>query len=102
MDVNLLSGVVRNRKVNARNLGLEPSMFEEHAIASQMAPRSIPQTIWDALCGKFFLRAHKFTFEWEFAVHVILCMVSLAPFVFSGDPRWAALPLSVWAFYNST
>lgn len=96
----LLSGVVRNRKVHAASIVQEPVASEDHAAGALLAPGTLRQTVWDAMCGKFFLRAHKFTFEWELAFHLIICMVSLAPFALSGDPRWMALPMSVWGFYN--
>jgi hypothetical protein len=96
----LLSGVVRNRKMHAASIVQEQAASEDYAAAALLAPGSLRQTVWDAMCGKFFLRAHKFTFEWELAFHLIICMVSLAPFALSGDPRWMALPVSVWGFYN--
>ena len=60
---------------------------------------------WDFLSGSallrnFNLRVHKFTFQWDLALHLAVCLASLTPFLFSGNRLYAILPISVWAFYN--
>ena len=38
--------------------------------------------------------------QWDLALHFSICIVSLAPFSFTGDRLYAIFPISVWAFYN--
>jgi hypothetical protein len=52
------------------------------------------------LFRKFNLRVHKFAFQWELAIHLFVCILSLSPFFFTGRRLFAILPISVWAFYN--
>ena len=41
-----------------------------------------------------------FFIQWDLALHFSICIVSLAPFSFSGNRLYAIFPISVWAFYN--
>ena len=99
MDVTLLSGVVRNRKVShvySRPLNEDTDGIDNPTRQS---------TLWDyfpgtALLRNFNLRVHKFTFQWDMAMHLSVCLASLTPFLFSGNRLYAILPISVWAFYN--
>lgn len=51
---------------------------------------------------RIFLRIHKFVFQKELAMHFSICILSIAiPFSLSGSPWLAAIPLSVWCFYNA-
>lgn len=51
---------------------------------------------------RFFLRIHKFVFQTELALHLSMCILSIAiPFSLSGSPWLAAIPVSVWCFYNA-
>lgn len=51
---------------------------------------------------RFFLRIHKFVFQTELAVHLSMCILSIAiPFSMSGSPWLATIPVSVWCFYNA-
>lgn len=51
---------------------------------------------------RIFLRIHKFVFQKELAMHFSMCILSIAiPFSLSGSPWLAAIPLSVWCFYNA-
>jgi hypothetical protein len=43
---------------------------------------------------------HKFTFQWELAAHLLVCILSLTPFFFTGRRLFSLIPISVWAFYN--
>jgi hypothetical protein len=43
---------------------------------------------------------HKFTFQWELAMHLLVCILSLSPFFFTGRRLFSLIPISVWAFYN--
>lgn len=52
------------------------------------------------MCRKFSLRVHKFSFQWDLALHLSVCIASLCPFFFTGDRLYSFLPLSVWAFYH--
>ena len=99
MDVTLLSGVVRNRKVS--HVYSRPLNEDTDGIDNPTRP----PTLWDyfpgtALLRNFNLRVHKFTFQWDLAMHLSVCLASLTPFLFSGNRLYAILPISVWAFYN--
>lgn len=51
---------------------------------------------------RIFLRIHKFVFQKELALHFSMCILSIAiPFSLSGSPWLAAIPVSVWCFYNA-
>jgi hypothetical protein len=43
---------------------------------------------------------HKFTFQWELAAHLLVCILSLTPFFFTGRRLFSLIPISVWGFYN--
>ena len=43
---------------------------------------------------------HKFAFQWELAIHFLVCILSLAPFFFTGRRLFSLIPISVWLFYN--
>lgn len=49
---------------------------------------------------KNFLRIHKFDFQWDLSMHLSLCIVSLLPFIFSGNMILSIAPLCIWVFYN--
>lgn len=46
------------------------------------------------------MRVHKFTFQWELAIHILVCILSLTPFFFTGRRLYSLIPISVWVFYN--
>ena len=54
----------------------------------------------NSIFKKFSLRVHKFAFQWELAIHLVVCIISLAPFFFTGRRVFSLLPISVWLFYN--
>ena len=49
---------------------------------------------------KVNMRVHKFQFQWDLVLHLLICLFSLTPFLFTGERMVAILPLSVWLFYN--
>jgi hypothetical protein len=105
MDVTLLSGVVRNRKVAHSQSTIHIDADDGGEGRSSITTIS---RFWDYLSGgagsgllrNFKLRVHKFTFQWDLALHFTICILSLAPFSFSGNRLYAILPIIVWAFYN--
>ena len=54
----------------------------------------------NSLFRKFNLRVHKFTFQWELAIHLLVCILSLTPFFFTGRRVYSLFPIFVWLFYN--
>lgn len=54
----------------------------------------------NSIFRKFHLRVHKFTFQWELALHLVICIMSLTPFFFTGKRSYSLIPISVWLFYN--
>lgn len=100
--MDLLSGVVRNRKMTST-----PS---RHAALSFDGSEELPtettmQRLWSylsgsALCRNFNLRVHKFTFQWDLVLHLSICIISLAPYTVTGSRLYSIVPICVWAFYN--
>lgn len=71
----------------------------------QSAPSTTVERIYDILgrnnlCRKFNLRVHKFTFQWDLVLHLALCIFTLLPFLFSGDRKFAFIPITIWVFYH--
>eukprot|EP01041_Mallomonas_annulata_P009449 gene9448-19627_t len=100
MDVALLSGVVRNRKVTTRPR--QPSLFSQDGSESP-GNEGILRKIWgyrSVLFSSCTLRVHKFTFQWDLSLHLFVSIVSLVPFFFTGNRLYAIVPISIWAFYN--
>ncbi len=100
--LSLLSGVVRNRKVRSSSYPPERSVDGDSESSSLLGENRGPPSLFERVCGNLFLRSHQFTFDKTLAMHISLCMMSLAPFMMSGDYRFAAIPLSLWLFYNGT
>lgn len=64
-----------------------------------------PTPFWKSLrltnvINNFNLRAHKFSFQWDLVLYLSICMVSLVPFVFTGNRLYAIIPISIWVLYN--
>lgn len=101
--MDLLSGVVRNRKT------VHIATAREIAMSFDGSEIGEPQTTWariwmylsgSALLRNFNLRVHKFIFQWDLVIHMAICIVSLAPFMVTGSRLYSVVPISVWAFYN--
>lgn len=120
MNVALLSGVVRNRKLAhvgasflpADDVKPSPTSAGTPADPSSSTPpinqgilrhlATIYQafTAFTSLTRNFKLRVHKFTFQWDLVSYFSLAIFSLFPFIFTGRRFYAVLPLIVWGFYN--
>lgn len=102
MDVALLSGVVRHRKVSVEK-GRVRSRSGATDGTDCIEEISLLERLW-VFRGYIFrsctLRVHKFKYEWDLSLHLFVSIVSLAPFFFSGDFIYAIIPFNVWAFYN--
>jgi len=100
--MDLLSGVVRNRK----------GVHSERQAAMSFDGTDLPleaqstlEKIWSyvtgsALLRNFNLRVHKFIFQWDLVLHLSICIISLAPFALTGSRVYSIVPISVWLFYN--
>ena len=114
MEFNLLSGVVRNRKVVTQPYseevpGISVNSLNNNGENQSNLENSIYKRIgqiFHSMCGgsvfirNFNLRIHKFKFKWDLLLHLCICLSSLSPFAFSGNRLFAIIPLSVWSFYN--
>ena len=52
------------------------------------------------LITNFNLRAHKFSFQWDLVLYLSFCIISLVPFMFTGDKFYSIIPISIWVSYN--
>ncbi|KAJ1432800.1 hypothetical protein B484DRAFT_394774 [Ochromonadaceae sp. CCMP2298] len=102
MDLTLLSGVVRNRKMTG-SASRSHTLFDEPAAETPANPTAIERLgtlLPKALFRKFNLRVHKFSFQWDLVLHLCVCIVSLGPFFFTGKRVFSCIPIAVWVFYN--
>lgn len=102
--MDLLSGVVRNRKManvpTAREIAMSFDGSEIGDGALTTWGRIWMYLSGSALLRKFNLRVHKFIFQWDLVVHLAICIISLAPFMITGSRLYSIVPITVWAFYN--
>ena len=104
-EVHLLSGVVRNRKMATPHHRHSKIRDEGDDGGGQHGPRTFIARVWGYVPGNRILanikiRAFKFEFKWDVFVFIMIAMLSLVPFFFTGS-RWASvLPMSVWAIYH--
>ena len=99
MEKGFVTGVVRNRKINtsaiqARVRGSSFSGEEDQSKYTEIS------NFMNKICCSFFLRIHKFQFEWALSFHIMLCIVALVPFSFSGSIWSGSIALILWLVYN--
>jgi hypothetical protein len=110
MQVDLLSGVVRNRKTAAVTLEQELESkrflsFDSDSAGEEVHPFWSWHTLYSYLSGSALFRnlsfrVHKFYFQWDLIFHLSFGMLSLSPFFFSGNRVVGCIPIAVWTFYN--
>jgi uncharacterized Tic20 family protein len=99
----MLSGVVRNRKVQNIHEPIQVIDIEGDTLITAPTPKG--DSCLSYISGSAFmkncnLRAHKFKFKWNLAVHLSICVGSLLPFLFIGERDYVVVPIVVWACYN--
>eukprot|EP01035_Chromulina_nebulosa_P024891 gene24891-32428_t len=102
--MDLLSGVVRNRKMTSSSMP-QDSFFADPFEPVPPSPVGVLEQIWaylsrNSLLRNFNLRVHKFTFQWDLVLHLFICISSLTPFLFTGRRIYSSIPIGVWLFYN--
>ena len=118
MNVTLLSGVVRNRKITSVTSSIltTDEINTTQTTEAQSIDSNVDNNNYNiiayftsylqglATCTSIFrnfkLRIHKFTFQWELVSHFSVAICSLIPFIFTGERLYAILSIIVWGFYN--
>lgn len=110
MQVDLLSGVVRNRKMAAVTAEQEMESkrflsFDSEGDEGDTHPFWSWQTLYryvsgTALFRNLSFRVHRFVFQWNLIFHLSIGVLSLTPFFFSGHRLVGCIPIAVWTYYN--
>lgn len=109
--MDLLSGVVRNRKMatvqvsssnNARQpfLSFDGSDTGDGTGEGRSYIGNLIYNMYSYLFSALNLRVHRFVFQWNIILHMSICVMSLTPFFLTGSRLYSIVPISVWTFYN--
>lgn len=109
--MDLLSGVVRNRKMatveasnssNSRQpfLSFDGSDIGDGAGEGRSYIGNLIYNMYAYLFSALNLRVHRFVFQWNIILHMSICVMSLTPFFLTGSRLYSVVPISVWTFYN--
>lgn len=110
MQVDLLSGVVRNRKMAAVTAEQEIESkrflsFDSEGDTGADHPFWSWHTLYSYVSGtalfrNLSFRVHRFVFQWNLSFHLSIGVFSLSPFFFSGHRLIGCIPIAVWTYYN--
>lgn len=110
MQVDLLSGVVRNRKMAAVTAEQEIESnrflsFDSEGESGDEHPFWSWHTLYSYVSGttlfrNLSFRVHRFVFQWNLSFHLSIGVFSLTPFFFSGHRLIGCIPIAVWTYYN--